>query len=95
MDLDKVCDNVKDCGNGADECGTCQIEELSSSKFLIKSKVVLIVTITMGILIVTMNIKEGYKCWTMSCTSKIKAIDNIFYCEVSVMTVGVRRLLLT
>ena len=27
MDLDKVCDNVKDCGNGADECGTCQFEE--------------------------------------------------------------------
>ena len=24
------------------------------------------------------SIKEGYKCWTMSCTSKIKAIDNMF-----------------
>ena len=82
LDLDKVCDNVKDCANGADECGTCQIEEVSSSEFLIKSKVVLIVTITMGILIVTMNIKEGYKCWTMSCTSKTKAIDNMFLLQI-------------
>ena len=28
------------------------------------------------------SIKEGYKCWTMSCTSKIKAIDNMFLLQI-------------
>ena len=80
--LDKVCDNIKDCANGADECGTCHSGILSSSEFLIQSKVILVVTVVMGIMIITMNMKEGYRCWTMDCSSKAKAIDNIILLQI-------------
>ena len=84
--IDKVCDSVKDCSNGADECGTCQFEALSSPEFLIQSKIIVAVTSIMGVLIIVLNIKEGYKCWKMDCTSKNKAIDRtlllqIFLCD--------------
>ena len=79
---DKVCDDVKDCANGADECGTCQFEALSSSEFLIQSKIILAVTSIMGILIVVLNFKEGFRCWTMKCTRKSKAIDRILLMQL-------------
>ena len=79
---DKVCDDVKDCANGADECGTCQFEALSSSEFLIQSKIILAVTSIMGILIVVLNFKEGYRSWTMKCTRKSKAIDRILLMQL-------------
>ena len=82
VDEDKICDNVKDCVNGADECGTCQFEELSSSDYLIKSNFVFAATTIMGILIVIMNMKEGYKCWTMKCNTKIKQVDNVFLMQI-------------
>ena len=76
--IDKMCDSVKDCSNGADECGTCQFEALSSSEFLIQSRIILAVTSIMGIVIIVLNLMEGLKCYKTSCTSKIKAIDRIF-----------------
>ena len=76
--IDKMCDNVKDCSNGADECGTCQFEALSSSEFLIQSRIILAVTSIMGIVIIVLNLVEGIKCYKTSCTSQIKAIDRIF-----------------
>ena len=79
---DKVCDNVKDCANGADECGTCQFEVLSSPESLIQSKIVLAVTSLMGILIVSLNMKEGYRCWYVECATKSKAIDRILLLQV-------------
>ena len=82
VDKSKLCDHSKDCSNGADECGTCQFEVLSSSKFLIKSKIVLGLTVTIGALIIILNIKEGYACWKLSCSSKVKAIDKIFTLQI-------------
>ena len=76
--IDKVCDSVKDCSNGADECGTCQFEALSSSEFLIQSKIIVAVTSIMGIVIIVLNLKEGYECYVTSCVSNIKAIERIF-----------------
>ncbi|KAL5258943.1 hypothetical protein ACHWQZ_G009422 [Mnemiopsis leidyi] len=79
---EKTCDSVKDCSNGADECGTCEFEALSSSKLLIQSKIIVAVTSIMGILIVSLNIKEGYKCWKTPCSSKTKSIDKIFLSQI-------------
>ncbi|KAL5262105.1 hypothetical protein ACHWQZ_G007715 [Mnemiopsis leidyi] len=79
---DKVCDNVKDCANGADECGTCQYEVLSSPESLIRSKIVVAVTSLMGILIISLNIREGYMCWNLKCTTKSKAVDRILLLQV-------------
>jgi len=80
--IDKVCDLVKDCSNGADECGTCQFGALSSSEFLIQSKLILAVTSIMGVLIIVLNLKEGYACFKTNCSSKIKAIDRIFLLQI-------------
>ena len=80
--LDKVCDHVRDCVNGTDECGTCEFEELSSSEFLIQSKVILTVATIMGILIITMNLKVGYDCWVVDSHSKIKAVDKILLLQI-------------
>ncbi|KAL5263790.1 hypothetical protein ACHWQZ_G005004 [Mnemiopsis leidyi] len=80
--VDKVCDSVKDCSNGADECGTCQFENLSSPEFLIQSKIIAAVTSIMGAVIISLNVKEGYKCWKMDCSSKNKAIDRIFLLQI-------------
>ena len=82
LSKDKVCDDVKDCANGADECGTCQFEALSSSEFLIQSKIILAVTSMMGILIIALNMREGYRCWTLKCTRKSKAIDRILLMQI-------------
>ena len=82
VSTDKVCDNTKDCANGADECGTCKFEALSSSEFLIQSRVVLVVTVIMGILIITLNVWEGYKCWSMKCSRKSRAIDKILLLQI-------------
>ena len=80
--IDKVCDSVKDCSNGADECGTCQFEVLSSSEFLIQSKIIVAVTSIVGFMIIVLNLKEGYKCYVTSCASKIKTIDRIFLLQI-------------
>ena len=80
--VNKTCDSVKDCSNGADECGTCQFEVLSSSESLIRSKIIVAVTSIMGILIVCLNIKEGYICWKSDCTSKTKSTDKIFLFQI-------------
>ena len=56
VSIDRVCDNVKDCVSGAEECGTCDLGALSSAKFLIQSQVVLAFTSIMGILIIVMKL---------------------------------------
>ena len=80
--VDKVCDNIKDCINGTDECGVCQFEALSSSEFLIQSKIVLALASIMGLLIISLNLNEGFRCWAMTCRSKIKAIDRVFLLQI-------------
>ncbi|KAL5248016.1 hypothetical protein ACHWQZ_G017253 [Mnemiopsis leidyi] len=82
VNTDKVCDSVKDCPNGADECGTCQFEALSTSEFLIQSKIIVALTCMMGAVIISLNAKEGYKCWKMDCSSKNKAVDRIFLLQI-------------
>ena len=82
VDPDKVCDHVKDCADGSDECGTCDYGSLSSSKFLIHSMPVLIVTIFMGLFIVIINSVEGYKCYRSQIISKTSQIDRIFRLQI-------------
>ena len=82
VDQKKVCDNVKDCINGTDECGTCDFGVLSSSEFLIQSKIVLVATVITGILIIVLNIREGYTCWTTHGNSNVKSIDRIFLMQI-------------
>jgi hypothetical protein len=79
---EKVCNNVKDCFNGTDECGTCQTEALSSAESLIRSKIIIAMTIAMGILIITINVTQGYKCFITTCSSKVKSIDKIFLMQI-------------
>ena len=79
---DKLCDNIKDCANGTDECDTCEFEALSSSKFLIHSKIILAITSIMGILIVLLNVRQGYKCSRTASTSKNKAIDRMILLQI-------------
>ena len=61
IELDKVCDHVKDCKDGSDECATCITDLLSSSEFLIQSRIIAVSTGTLGILIVLMNSMQIYK----------------------------------
>ena len=82
VSIDRVCDNVKDCVSGADECGTCDFGALSSAKFLIQSQVVLAFTSIMGILIVVMNLREGYALSNMTPPSKNKDIDRVFLLQI-------------
>ena len=82
VDPDKVCDHVKDCADGSDECGTCDHGSLSSSKFLIRSIPILVVTIFMGFFIVITNFVEGYKCYRSQSNSKTGQIDRIFRLQI-------------
>ena len=82
VDPDKVCDHVKDCADGSDECGTCDHGSLSSSKFLIQSIPLLVVTIFIGLFIVIINSVEGYKCYRSQMNSKTGQIDRIFRLQI-------------
>ena len=82
IELDKVCDHVKDCKDGSDECATCKTDLLSSSEFLIQSRIIVVSTGTLGILIVLMNSMQIYKCYNMTCTLKYKYIDRLFLLQI-------------
>ena len=82
IEPEKVCDNIMDCANGTDECALCQFDGLSSSEFLIKSKIVLVIATVAGVLIVILNMKQGYECWNCTSTSKVKQIDRIFLLQI-------------
>ena len=82
VDPDKLCNHVKDCADGSDECETCDFGSLSSSKFLIQSKPILVVSIFMGLSIVIINLVEGYKCYHSRPHSKIGNIDRIFRLQI-------------
>ena len=81
---DKVCDHVKDCANGVDECETCDFGNLSSSKFLIHSKVILVVATVMGLAIVLLNLYQGRQCYLGSPSSKKGDIDRMMRLQIFV-----------
>ena len=63
IDVSKVCDNVKDCRSGLDECQACDFGFFSSGEFLIQSNVVFSFTIAAGGLsTLFLNLILGYKC---------------------------------
>ena len=78
----RVCDHVKDCANGADECGTCDFGAVSSSTFLIHSKVILAVTIVLGASMVILNIYEGHKCYVGETSTKVGEIDRLLRLQI-------------
>ena len=78
VEPERVCDHAKDCNNGADECGTCKIDNLSSSKFLIQSKIVVIVTGMLAMFIIIMNIVQIFNCVRMPFSSNTKQNENIY-----------------
>lgn len=70
---DRVCDKRKDCSNGADECEGCAMGGLASSKFLIKSGVIAVVTLLAGVCIVGMNLYVGVMTWRIDTTNNNNA----------------------
>ena len=78
----KVCDHVQDCSNGADECKDCNFGALSSSKFLIRSKVVLILAIVIGFLVGLLNIVEATKCGKSKPSSNAGKLDRILRIQI-------------
>ena len=84
IDEEKKCDNVKDCANGLDECATCDLGYLSSSQFLIRSKIILLVTSVMGLSIVFLNLYEGRQCFLGQSASKKGEIDKILRLQIFV-----------
>ena len=63
VEEERVCDHVKDCANGQDECESCNFGALSSSNFLIRSIPILVFTVLIGVMVAGLNIWEGYKCY--------------------------------
>ena len=74
---DKVCDNVKDCSNGQDECEECDFGFQSSSKFLIHSNLIFALTIAVSLSTILMNIIIGYKCLSNTASTNTGKIDKI------------------
>ena len=74
---DKVCDNVKDCFNGQDECDGCNFGFQSSSKFLIHSNMIFALTTAVGLSTILMNIIIGYKCLHKTARTNAGKIDQI------------------
>ena len=78
----KMCDHVKDCTNGADECDFCDFGALSSKKLLIRSKIVLILTVVIGSLVVLLNIAQGFKCYKSKSLGKAGRLDRLFRLQI-------------
>ena len=79
---EQLCDNVKDCPNGQDECGTCDMGPLSSSDYLIHSKIVLYLTGFAGLLMVVLNVAVGIECFKSEPSNKPGIIDRILRLQV-------------
>ena len=79
---EQLCDHVKDCPNGQDECGTCDMGALSSSDFLIHSKIVLYSTGFAGLLMVVLNGVVGVECYKSEPANKPGMIDRIMRLQV-------------
>ena len=80
---EKLCDHVKDCPNGQDECGTCDMGSLSSTDFLIHSKIVLYSTGFAGLLMVVLNSIVGIECYRSEPSNKAGRIDRIMRLQVN------------
>ena len=83
VSLEKLCDHVKDCPNGQDECGTCYMGPLSSTEFLIHSKIVLFSTGFAGLLMVVLNSIVGIECYRSEPSNKAGRIDRIMRLQVN------------
>ena len=79
---EQLCDHVKDCPNGQDECGTCDMGPLSSSDYLIHSKIVLYLTGFAGLLMVVLNVAVGIECFKSDPSNKPGVIDRILRLQV-------------
>ena len=79
---EKVCDNIKDCSNGWDECQQCTKSSLSSSKFLIKSKPTFLLTALSGIAMIVLNVVVGYKCYTNTPRNDAGKVDRMMCLHV-------------
>ena len=80
---DKLCDHVFDCPNGQDECGTCDMGPLSSTQFLIHSKIVLYTTGFAGVLMILLNVYVGVECWGSKPNTKPGKIDRIMRLQIN------------
>ena len=79
---EKVCDNIKDCSNGWDECQQCTKSSFSSSKFLIKSKPTFLLTALSGIAMIVLNVVVGYRCYTNTPRNDAGKVDRMMCLHV-------------
>ena len=75
----KVCDHVKDCSNGQDECGPCEV-----SNFLIKTTFLLILTALAGVAMVIINLIVGVKCFKSTPSISAGKVDRFLCLQVLV-----------
>lgn len=84
VNQNKRCDNVRDCSNGRDECYGCTFGEFSSEDFLLKSPLLIFLTIIIGFCSVLLNLKcfcEGY--YKIVSDSKISKVDRMFRLQIN------------
>ena len=79
---EKVCDNIKDCSNGWDECQQCTKSSFSSSKFLIKSTPAFLLTVLSGISMIALNVAVGYRCYTNTPRNDAGKVDRMMCLHV-------------
>ena len=78
----KICDNIMDCSNGKDECQKCNNGTISSSRFLIDSRPVLVLTGLAGVTMIILNAVVGSKCYRKTPTTHAGKIDRILCLQV-------------
>ncbi|KAL5253789.1 hypothetical protein ACHWQZ_G013532 [Mnemiopsis leidyi] len=79
---EQLCDHVKDCPNGQDECEACDLDQLSSSEFLIESKIILYSTGFAGLVMVILNVFVGVECYKSEPATKPGIVDRIMRLQV-------------
>ena len=79
----KVCDYTKDCSNGWDECQEqCFDSVFSSSKLLIRSSTIFILTICSGLSMIILNCMVGCRCYMSTPTTNTAKVDRIMCLQV-------------
>ena len=79
--ISKVCDHSRDCDNGKDECD-CTAGTFSSSKDLLKSKMIGLIIFTSGLLVIIINIQVAYDTYKTKHSTKAGKIDKILRIQI-------------
>ena len=80
---DRVCDGVRDCKNGKDECTGCKLGALGNSEFMIRNNLLAGLAMVGGLAIMLLNMRIGYKTFKESPESKCIKVDRIFRMQIA------------